>query len=247
MPVPVYNDGTAYTYGMPMPTRPLVNLRRSPPASSPPPVPRLTARQQQILDWIRSFIESRGMPPTRAEIAAGLGFSTASSAEDHLQALAKKGALELVPGASRGLRLTDVPGVPIQGTLPLVGRVAAGQPVLAAENVEARYRVDAALFSPRADYLLRVRGMSMKDAGILDGDLLAVHRTSDARSGQIVVARLSGAAGDEVTVKRLKRRGREIVLQPENSEFEAIVVNPAHTDLAIEGVAVGLLRTGAFK
>jgi repressor LexA len=207
----------------------------------------LTARQRQILDWIRSFIESRGMPPTRAEIAAGLGFSTASSAEDHLQALAKKGAIELVPGASRGLRLNDLPGVPVQGTLPLVGRVAAGHPILAAENVDAHYRVDAAIFTPRADYLLRVRGMSMKDAGILDGDLLAVHRTADARSGQIVVARLSGPAGDEVTVKRMKRRGREIVLLAENSEFEPIVVNPAHTDFAIEGVAVGLLRTGAFK
>ncbi len=170
------------------------------------------------------------MPPTRADIAAGLGFSSASSAEDHLQALAKKGALELLPGASRGLRLKDVPGAPIQGTLPLVGRVAAGHPILAAENVEAHYRVDPALFSPRADYLLRVRGMSMKDAGILDGDLLAVHRTAEARSGQIVVARLSGAAGDEVTVKRLKRRGREIVLLPENSDFDPIVVNPAHTE-----------------
>jgi repressor LexA len=208
---------------------------------------RLTARQQQILDWIRSFIDARDMPPTRAEIAAGLGFSAASSAEDHLQALAKKGVLELVPGASRGVRLKDIPGVPIQGTLPLVGRVAAGLPLLAVENVEARYRVDAALFSPRADYLLRVRGMSMKDAGILDGDLLAVHRTGEARSGQIVVARLSGAGGDEVTVKRLKRRGREIVLMPENSAFEPMVVNHAHTDMSIEGVAVGLLRTGAFK
>ena len=224
-------------------TSPLSSLRRSPPA----PSTRLTARQQQILDWIRSFIDARGMPPTRAEIAAGLGFAAASSAEDHLQALAKKGALELVPGASRGLRLKDMPGVPIQGTLPLIGRVAAGAPILAAENVEARYRIDAALFSPRADYLLRVRGMSMKDVGIVDGDLLAVHRTGDARSGQIVVARLSGPAGDEVTVKRLKRRGREIVLQPENSEFEPIVVNPAHTDLAIEGIAVGLLRTDALK
>src|SRR6476619_3656327 len=135
-----------------MPPRPLAILRRS----SPAPVSRLTARQQQILDWIRSFIESRGMPPTRAEIAAGLGFSTASSAEDHLQALAKKGALELVPGASRGLRIKDQPGVPVQGTLPLVGRVAAGQPILAAENVEGRYRVDPDLFAPRADYLLRV-------------------------------------------------------------------------------------------
>ncbi len=225
----------------------LPDLRRGPTAPVSPNPPRLTARQQQILDWIRSFIESRGMPPTRAEIATGLGFSTASSAEDHLQALAKKGVLELVPGASRGLRLKDRPGVPIQGTLPLVGRVAAGYPILAAENVEAHYRVDAALFSPRADYLLRVHGMSMKDAGILDRDLLAVHRTGDARSGQIVVARLSGAAGDEVTVKRLKRRGREIVLLPENSEFAPIVVNVADTDLSIEGLAVGLLRTGAFK
>ena len=230
-----------------MPHRPLANLRRSPAAPATPLAPRPTARQQQILDWIRGFIESRGMPPTRAEIAAGLGFSSASSAEDHLQALAKKGALELVPGSSRGLRLKDIAGVPVQGTLPLVGRVAAGQPILAAENVEARYRVDAALFSPRADYLLRVRGMSMKDVGILDGDLLVVHRTADARSGQIVVARLSGAAGDEVTVKRLRRRGREIVLHPENSEFEPIVVNLAHTDLAIEGIAVGLLRTAALK
>jgi len=216
-------------------------------AANTPQVGRLTARQQQILDWIRSFIETRGMPPTRAEIAAGLGFSAASSAEDHLQALARKGVLELLPGASRGLRLKDLPGVPIQGTLPLVGRVAAGLPLLAVENVERRYRVDAALFSPRADYLLRVRGMSMKDAGILDGDLLAVHRTGEARSGQIVVARLSGAAGDEVTVKRLKRRGREILLMPENSAFEPMVVNPADTDMSIEGVAVGLLRTGAFK
>jgi repressor LexA len=226
------------------PRRPLTDRSRG--AARPSPT-HLTARQQQILDWIRGFIEIRGMPPTRAEIAAGLGFSAASSAEDHLQALAKKGVLELVPGASRGLRLKDLPGVPVQGTLPLVGRVAAGQPILAAENVETRYRVDPGLFSPRADYLLRVRGMSMKDVGILDGDLLAVHRTGEARSGQIVVARLSGPGGDEVTVKRLKRRGREILLLPENSEFEPIVVNPAHTDLTVEGVAVGVLRTDAFK
>ena len=235
---------------MTMPGRAKPPLRRSADRlkGADRPVPgRLTARQQQILDWIRSFIETRGMPPTRAEIAAGLGFAAASSAEDHLQALAKKGALELVPGASRGLRLKDIPGVPVQGTLPLVGRVAAGSPLLAVENVESHCRVDAALFAPRADYLLRVRGMSMKDAGILDGDLLAVHRTAEARSGQIVVARLSGAAGDEVTVKRLKRRGREIVLMPENSAFEPMVVNAARADLAIEGVAVGLLRTGAFK
>ena len=201
---------------------------------------RLTSRQRQILDWIRSFIETRRMPPTRAEIAAGLGFSSPSSAEDHLQALAKKGALEIVPGAARGLRLKDIPGVPAQGTLPLVGRVAAGSPILALENVEAHYSVDPELFAPRADYLLRVRGTSMQDVGILDGDLLAVHRVADARAGQIVVARIE----DEVTVKRFKRRGREIVLSAENPEFEPIVIDPKQTAFAIEGIAVGLLRGG---
>jgi repressor LexA len=199
--------------------------------------PRLTARQQQILDWIRSHMEATGMPPTRAEIATGLGFSTASSAEDHLQALAKKGALDLTPGTARGLRLREFPGVPIQGLLPLVGRVAAGSPILAAEHIEAQYRIDAALFTPHADYLLRVRGASMQDAGILDGDLL-VHKTADARSGQIVVARL----GEEVTVKRLKRRGREITLLAENTAFAPIVVDPKKTPFAIEGVAVGVIR-----
>src|SRR5450755_4702934 len=183
---------------------------------------RLTSRQRQILDWIRGFLEAMGMPPTRAEIAAGLGFSTASSAEDHLQALAKKGALEITPGAARGLRLKDIPGVPLQGTLPLVGRVAAGSPILAAEHIEAQYRIDATLFAPHADYLLRVRGTSMQDIGILDGDLLVVHRSAEARSGQIVVARL----GEEVTVKRLKRRGREITLVAENPAFPPIVVDP---------------------
>ncbi|MCC6194218.1 MAG: transcriptional repressor LexA [Burkholderiales bacterium] len=200
--------------------------------------PRLTARQQQILDWIRGHLEATGMPPTRAEIAAGLGFSTASSAEDHLQALARKGALELTPGAARGLRLRDLPGVPIQGALPLVGRVAAGTPILAAEHIEAQYRIDASLFTPRADYLLRVKGASMQDAGILDGDLLVVHKTDDARSGQIVVARL----GEEVTVKRLKRRGREITLVPENAAFAPIAVDPKKVAFTIEGVAVGVIR-----
>src|SRR5512141_2619721 len=177
------------------------------------PASALTARQRQILDWIRHHLETTGMPPTRAEIAAGLGFSTASSAEDHLQALAKKGVLEILAGTSRGLRLKEIPGMPVQGLLPLVGRVAAGNPILAAEHIEAQYRIDAALFTPHADYLLRVRGASMQDAGILDGDLLVVHKTAEARSGQIVVARL----GEEVTVKRLKRRGREITLVAENS------------------------------
>jgi repressor LexA len=215
--------------------RPFAQLRRA--ADDVGRSAKLTPRQRQILDWIRGFMEARGMPPTRAEIATGLGFSTPSSAEDHLQALARKGALEIVPGAARGLRLTDVP---VQGTLPLVGRVAAGSPILAAEHIEARYRVDAELFSPRADYLLRVRGSSMKDAGILDGDLLAVHQTAEARPGQIVVARVE----DEVTVKRFRRRGREIILAPENPEFEPIVIDPKHTVVTIEGIAVGLLRGG---
>jgi repressor LexA len=212
-------------------------LRRTTDGANPLPA-RLTPRQRQILDWIRAFMEARGMPPTRAEIASGLGFSTPSSAEDHLQALAKKGAIELVPGASRGLRLKDVPGVPVQGTLPLVGRVAAGSPILAAEHVEGYFRVDPELFAPRADYLLRVRGTSMQNVGILDSDLLAVHQTSDAHSGQIVVARLN----DEVTVKRFKRRGRDIVLLPENAKFAPIVVDPRTTAFAIEGIAVGLVR-----
>src|SRR5512132_1350097 len=205
--------------------------------------PALTARQRQILDWIRSYLETTGMPPTRAEIAAGLGFSTPSSAEDHLQALARKGAIEMLPGASRGLRLKDLPGAPMQGTLPLVGRVAAGSPILAAQHIEGRYRVDPLLFTPRADDLLRVRGESMRDAGVLDGDLLAVHSASEARNGQIVVARMGGIAGDEVTVKRFRKRGRDIVLMPENAAFEPIVVDPRTTPFAIEGIAVGLVRS----
>jgi len=213
-------------------------LPRSPFPPEASELPRLTARQQQILDWIRGHMEATGMPPTRAEIATGLGFSTASSAEDHLQALARKGVIELTPGAARGLRLRDIPGMPMQGTLPLVGRVAAGSPILAAEHIEAQYRIDAALFAPRADYLLRVKGASMQDIGILDGDLLVVHKTDDARSGQIVVARL----GEDVTVKRLKRRGREITLVAENASFAPIVVDPAKTAFAIEGVAVGVIR-----
>ena len=219
--------------------RPFAHLKRVP-ADLPDAPPRLTARQQQILDWIRGHLEATGMPPTRAEIATGLGFSTASSAEDHLQALAKKGAIELTPGASRGLRLKDIPGMPVQGSLPLVGRVAAGSPILAVENVEAHYRIDPGFFTPRADYLLRVRGQSMIDAGIVDGDLLAVHKTGEARSGQVVIARL----GEEVTVKRLKRRGREVLLLAENPDFAPIAVDPKTSTFAIEGIAVGLIRGG---
>jgi len=201
------------------------------------PLP-LTARQREILDWIRRHLETTGMPPTRAEIAAGLGFSTASSAEDHLRALARKGALELTPGASRGLRLTDMPELPGTG-LPLVGRVAAGNPILAAEHIEAHLRLDPTLFTPRADFLLRVRGLSMKNAGILDGDLLAVHKTAEARSGQIVVARL----GEEVTVKRLKREGAQVLLVAENPDFAPIVIGSRRDALTIEGIGVGLIRS----
>jgi repressor LexA len=200
----------------------------------------LTARQQQILDWIRRHLETTGMPPTRAEIAAGLGFRTASSAEDHLRALARKGALLLTPGASRGMRLADRPELPGTG-LPLVGRVAAGNPILAAEHIETHLRLDPALFAPRADFLLRVHGLSMRDAGILDGDLLAVHKTADARSGQIVVARL----GDDVTVKRLKREGGQVLLVAENPDFAPIVVSGKRDALTIEGVGVGLVRRHA--
>jgi repressor LexA len=219
----------------PAPRRPFAHLRED-----SAPAPALTARQRQILDWIRTHIDTTGMPPTRAEIAHGLGFSTASSAEDHLQALARKGALEIVPGTSRGLRLKDRPGVPLQGTLPLVGRVAAGHPILAAEHVEAHYRLDPAFFTPRADYLLRVRGASMQGAGILDGDLLAVHKAAEAASGSIVVARLD----DEVTVKRLVRRGGNVVLAAENPAFAPIVVDPTRHAFTIEGIGVGLVRGG---
>jgi repressor LexA len=215
-----------------------MNLTTLVPAVSFKPRLPLTARQQQILDWIRGHLEVTGMPPTRAEIAAGLGFRTASSAEDHLRALAKKGVLELLPGAARGMRLTDMPELPGTG-LPLVGRVAAGRPILAAEHIESHVRLDPALFTPRADYLQRVRGQSLKDAGILDGDLLAVHKTADARSGQIVVARL----GDYVTVKRLQRRDGQVLLVAENPDFAPIVVEGKRDALTIEGVGVGVIRS----
>jgi repressor LexA len=195
----------------------------------------LTPRQEEILALIREWIDTTGLPPTRAEIAERFGFSSPNAAEQHLKGLARKGALELVPGTSRGIRLAG------GGGLPLVGRVAAGSPLLAQEHIERHVQVEAALFAPRADYLLRVRGMSMKDIGILDGDLLAVHKTAEARNGQVVVARI----GDEVTVKRMDRRGRTVRLLPENPEFEPIVVDAAHDGFAIEGIAVGVIRAGA--
>jgi repressor LexA len=194
----------------------------------------LSSKQQQILDLIREAIENTGLPPTRAEIAEVMHFRSANSAEEHLRMLERKGAIEMVKGAARGIRLKD------GGGLPLIGRVAAGAPLLAEEHVQGRYQVDAALFKPRADYLLRVQGASMRDAGILDGDLLAVHRASEARNGQVVVARLH----DEVTVKRLRRRGAMVELLPENPEFEPIVVDTRREIFALEGIGVGVIRAG---
>lgn len=228
--------------------------------------PKLTPRQQQIFELIQRAIARTGAPPTRAEIAAELGFRSANAAEEHLQALARKGVIELVGGTSRGIRLKAgtlrtvndtrkrqvepaerassglpfnlaLPGLE-QLVLPLVGRVAAGSPILAQEHVEQTYAVEPSLFARRPDYLLRVRGMSMKDVGILDGDLLAVARSREARNGQIVVARL----GDEVTVKRFQRSAQGIALLPENPDFEPILVPPDHPEFELEGLAVGLIR-----
>jgi repressor LexA len=195
----------------------------------------LTRRQEEILNLIKEWVETTGSPPTRAEIAQHFGFSSPNAAEQHLKVLAKKGVLDLVPGASRGIRLKG------GGGLPVVGRVAAGSPILAQEHIERHIQLDSALFSPRADYLLKVNGMSMKDIGILDGDLLAVHRSAEARAGQVVVARI----GDEVTVKRFQKRGNTVRLLPENTDFEPIVVDLTRQELVIEGIAVGVIRSGS--
>jgi repressor LexA len=213
----------------------------------------LTARQQEILTLIQTHIADTGFPPTRAEIANTLGFRSPNAAEEHLKALARKGVIELTSGASRGIRLkllsvhhqsperTDMPNaVQLALTLPLIGRVAAGSPILAQEHVEASYALDPNLFSDKPDYLLKVRGLSMRDAGILDGDLLAVKRTSEARNGQIVVARV----GSDVTVKRLRRRGNTIELLPENPDFQPIVIDARDEEFALEGLGVGLVRAG---
>nr|WP_315429956.1 transcriptional repressor LexA [uncultured Albidiferax sp.] len=208
---------------------------------------KLTARQQQILDLIQSAIARTGAPPTRAEIASTLGFKSANAAEEHLQALARKGAIELVSGTSRGIRLKSDTLRSInesrfqhtlsQLALPLIGRVAAGSPILAQEHVDQTYHVEASMFRHKPDYLLKVRGMSMRDIGILDGDLLAVQSATDAKNGQIVVARL----GEEVTVKRFRRNKNLIELLPENPDYATIVVEPGES-FAIEGLAVGLIR-----
>ena len=198
----------------------------------------LTPRQKQILEMIQDFIAETGMPPTRAEIARQLGFKSANAAEDHLRALQRKGVLDLLPGASRGIQLKD--SLRDQMGLPLVGRVAAGSPILAQEHIETYYKIDPQLFSPKPHYLLRVSGMSMKNAGILDGDLVAVHRTPEVRSRQIIVARLD----DEVTVKRYRQTGSLVSLLPENDEFEPIEVDLKVQALVIEGVVVGVIRDG---
>ncbi|RUO78653.1 transcriptional repressor LexA [Pseudidiomarina taiwanensis] len=200
----------------------------------------LTPRQQEILDLIKDNIEATGMPPTRAEIAQRLGFKSANSAEEHLKALARKGVIEMLPGMSRGIRLVGVEEE-IEG-LPLIGQVAAGEPILAQQHVESHYKVDESLFHPHADFLLRVNGMSMKDIGILDGDLLAVHKTHEARNGQIVVARVD----EDVTVKRFERKGNMILLHPENEEFSPIQVDLTQNYFTIEGLAVGVIRNGAW-
>ena len=198
----------------------------------------LTPRQKQILEMIQEFIAETGMPPTRAEIARQLGFKSANAAEEHLRALQRKGVLELLPGASRGIQLKD--SLRDQMGLPLIGRVAAGSPILAQEHIETHYKLDPQLFNPKPHYLLRVHGMSMKDAGILDGDLVAVHRTPEVRSRQIIVARLD----DEVTVKRYRQNGTLVSLLPENDEFEPIEVDLRVQALVIEGVVVGVIRDG---
>ncbi|MEK8087451.1 transcriptional repressor LexA [Aquabacterium sp. A3] len=232
--------------------------------------PKLTPRQQEIFELIQQAIATTGAPPTRAEIANQLGFRSANAAEEHLQALARKGVIELVGGTSRGIRLKagtlrglhetrrapasagksrlgslsglTAGNLPLPGleqlVLPLVGRVAAGHPILAQEHIEQSYAVEPSLFTRTPDYLLRVKGMSMRDAGILDGDLLAVARTREARNGQIVVARL----GDEVTVKRFQRNAQGVTLLPENPDFEPILVGPDTPDFELEGLAVGLIR-----
>ncbi|RUO20585.1 transcriptional repressor LexA [Aliidiomarina haloalkalitolerans] len=202
----------------------------------------LTTRQQQILDLVRDTIDATGMPPTRAEISERLGFRSANAAEQHLRALAKKGVIQMIPGMSRGIRLLQEEQERAPEGLPLIGQVAAGEPILAQQHIESHYQVDQSMFHPHADFLLRVQGMSMRDIGILDGDLLAVHKTKEARNGQIVVARVD----DDVTVKRFERRGNMVLLHPENEEFSIIQVDLTQQYMTIEGLAVGVIRNGGW-
>ena len=203
----------------------------------------LTARQQEVYDFLKHHLETTGMPPTRAEISKELGFRSPNAAEEHLKALAKKGVIEIVSGTSRGIRLLLEDNGLEEPGLPLIGRVAAGEPILAEQHIEGTYHVDPAMFKPQADFLLKVYGQSMKDIGILDGDLLAVHSTKDVRNGQVVVARIE----DEVTVKRLERKGSTVYLHAENEEFAPIVVDLTQpTQFEIEGIAVGIIRNNAW-
>ncbi len=198
----------------------------------------LTNRQQQIFDLIKDTICNTGMPPTRAEIAGFFGFKSANAAEEHLKALAKKGYIEMLPGTSRGIRLAEQ-FLEEEG-LPLIGRVAAGEPILAQEHIEDHYKMDGSLFHPAADYLLRVDGESMKDIGILDGDILAVHQTTDVQNGQVIVARVE----NDVTVKRFKREGNIVYLQAENKNFSPIIIDLTCQEFNVEGLAVGVIRNG---
>ena len=199
---------------------------------------KLTLRQAEILNFIKRCLEENGFPPTRAEIAQELGFKSPNAAEEHLKALARKGAIEMTPGASRGIRIPGFESAEEEHGLPVIGRVAAGEPILAQQHVEESCKINPDFFHPRADYLLRVRGMSMKDIGSLDGDLLAVHTCREALNGQIVVARLD----DEVTVKRFKRDGDKVWLIAENPDFAPIEVNLQEQELIIEGLSVGVIR-----
>lgn len=205
----------------------------------------LTPRQEQILDFIRRSLSERGVPPTRLEIVEEFGFRSPTAAEDHLRALARRGAIELLKGgASRGIRvLGPDQSRARRGALPLIGRVAAGQPIMAVECIEAHYQIDSQLFRPGADFLLRVRGASMRDAGIHDADLLAVHKKNTARNGEIVVARM----GDEVTVKKFQREGDLVRLLPANPDFAPIRIDLARQELIIEGLAVGVIRSGFVR
>lgn len=201
----------------------------------------LTPRQAEILELIKNNISETGMPPTRAEIATRLGFKSANAAEEHLKALAKKGFIEIMPGTSRGIRLTQE-DEPEEAGLPLIGQVAAGEPILAQEHVEQYYQVDPNMFKPAANFLLRVRGDSMKNIGILEGDLLAVHKMQQARNGQVVVARVE----DDVTVKRFEKKGNVVYLHAENEAYAPIEVDLSYQSLTIEGLAVGVIRNGEW-
>lgn len=204
----------------------------------------LTLRQQEIFDFVKQHIENTGMPPTRVEIAREIGFKSPNAAEEHLKALARKGYIEMLSGTSRGIRILvdEETAANDDEGLPLIGKVAAGSPIMAIEHVETHYPINGAMFNPQADYLLKVNGNSMEKIGILDGDLLAVHRTKSARNGQVVVARVE----DEVTVKRFERSGDLIYLLPENDDLKPIVIDPRTSFIEIEGLAVGVIRNNSW-